>query len=72
MLAILRNVAGCFLNANDVRNLSQPQQGGGLDVDGGARLHAIDNNRQRGGFGDGAVMLIESFLRRLVVVRGDG
>ncbi len=50
----------------------QARQRGGLDVHAGAALHAVDDDRQADGGGDGFVVLVQAFLRGLVVVRRDG
>ena len=42
-----------------------------LDVDAGPARHVVDDDRQRRALGDRAVVLVEPFLRRLVVVRRD-
>ena len=43
-----------------------------FDVHAGAALHAVDDDRQRHGGGDGLVVLVEAFLRGLVVIGRDG
>src|SRR5271163_486234 len=68
----LPDVARSFLDADDVGDLCQARDGGGFDVDAGAALHAVENDGQIDGAGDGFEMLIEAFLRGLVVIRGDG
>ena len=68
----LADVARRFLHADDVVDLRQALQRGRLDVDAGAALHAVDDDRQRDAGGDRFVVLIQAFLRGLVVVRRDG
>ena len=65
----LPDVARRFLHADDVLDLRQPRQRGGLDVHAGAPLHAVDDDRQPDGRGDRPVVLVEAFLGGLVVVR---
>ena len=55
-----------------LRNLRQPRHGGRFDVHPRAPLHAVQNNRQIDRFGNGFKMLIQTFLRRLVVIRSNG
>ena len=68
----LADVARGFLHADDVVDFGEALQRGRLDVDAGAALHAVDDDGQADGGGDGFVVLIQAFLRGLVVVRRDG
>src|SRR6267143_1993025 len=68
----LRDVAGGFLDADDIFNLREPLHCSWLNVHPSPSLHAIQNNRQRNCLSDGAIMLEQAFLRRLVVIRRDG
>src|ERR1700691_4448051 len=68
----LADVAGSFFYAGDVIDPRQALQRCWLDVDAGAALDAVDDYGDGDGGGNGFVMLIEAFLRGLVVVRGDG
>src|SRR5271156_6150686 len=68
----LGNVAGGFLNANDIFDIGEATDGDGFDVHAGAALHAVKNDGQWNGGGDGFEMLEQAFLRGLVVVRRDG
>src|SRR6266581_6560053 len=68
----LRDVAGGFLDAHDVFDCGEALYRCGLDVHAGAPLHAVKNDGQRHGCRDGAIVLIQTLLRRLVVIRSDG
>ena len=57
---------------DDVVDLREALQRCGLDVDAGAALHAVDDDRESDGRGDRLVVLVQAFLRGLVVVRRDG
>src|SRR5260370_25389061 len=65
----LRDAARGFLDANDFFNVRKALYCGWFTVHAGTALHAIQNNRQRNSFRDGAIMLEQSFRRRLVVIR---
>ena len=60
-----------FLGRHDVRNLRQPQRRLDRHVHAGARRHVVEHDRQLHAFGDRLEVLIQAFLRRLVVVRRD-
>src|SRR6202521_2161650 len=68
----LRDVARGFLDANDVFNFGEALYRAGLDVHAGAALHAVKNDGQRNGFGDGAIVLEESLLSGLVLIGRHG
>ena len=68
----LADVAGSFLDPGDVIDFRKPLQRGRLDIHSGAALHAIYNDGQLHRRCDGFVMLVQPFLRRLVVLGGDG
>src|SRR5713101_5784903 len=68
----LRHVAGGFLDAHDVFDCGEALYRCGLDVHSGAALHAVKNDGQRHRFSNGAIVLIQTLLRRLVVIRSDG
>src|ERR1700687_4255041 len=70
--AHLGDVARGFLDADNVRDLREAEDGGRLDVDSGAALNAVKNEGQMDGGGDGFEMLEEAFLRGLVVIGSDG
>ena len=60
-----------LLDADDGFALGRdPRRGLGQQVAGGAAGHIVKNLRNRGGGGDGAVVLVQALLGRLVVVRG--
>ena len=62
-------VAGGFLDADDVRHLGETLHGFRQQVAGGAAGHVVENLRDVHRPGHGQEMLIEAFLGRLVVVR---
>jgi hypothetical protein len=64
----LTNVAAGFFDGDDVRDLGQAQQCGRFDVRTRASRDVVQHQRLGGGFGDGLEMLINAFLRGLVVV----
>ena len=70
--AHLRDIAGGFLDSDDVFDLRKAENGGRLDVDARATLDAVENNGQVDGRGDGFEVLEEAFLRGLVVIGSDG
>ena len=70
-LAHLRHVAGGLLDAGDVRDGAQADQRRRIDVAAGAAGHVVDDDRQLDRFRDRAVVLVEPFGRRLVVVGRD-
>src|SRR5690606_25450391 len=61
-------VAGGFLDADDVRHLAQALDGFRQHVAGGAAGHVVENLRDIHRPGDGQVVLVQAFLGRLVVV----
>ena len=67
----LGNISGSFLHADDVFDFGQAAQRRGIDVDIGARRHVVQNNRERSRRRDGLEMVVEPFLRGLVVIRRD-
>ncbi len=64
-----RHVAGGVLESDDSRHLRQPQRGFGTQIGHGTSRHVVQNDRQVDCFGDLAKVLVQAFLRRLVVVR---
>src|ERR1700719_1053555 len=70
--AHLGDIAGGFLDAHDIRDLREAEDGGRLDVDAGAALNAVEDDGQVDGGGDGFEVLEEAFLRGLIVVGSDG
>ena len=68
----LTDIAGGFLDADDVVDFREPLQRGRLDVHAGAALHAVDNDGKFHRRRDRFVVLVQAFLRRLVVIRRDG
>src|SRR6267143_4005104 len=67
----LGDVTRGFLDANNIFDFGEALHGRRLDVHAGAALHAVQNNRQGRGLGDGAIVLEQPFLRRLVVIGCD-
>jgi hypothetical protein len=67
----LRQITGSLFNGDDIFHVARQTQGCfGGDVGGSASGNVVDNNRKTVHcFGDGAKMLVESFLGRLVVIR---
>src|SRR6266404_1016054 len=70
--AHLGDAAGGFLDADDVLDLGEAENGRRLNIDAGAALNAVENDRQVYRGGDGFEVLEEAFLRGLVVVGSDG
>ena len=68
-LAHLLHVARGFLDPHDVGDRGQARQRSRLDVAAGAAGHVVDDDRQRRPGGNRAVVLVQAFLRGLVVVR---
>ena len=68
----LSDVSRGFLDSGDVLEAGEALHGGGLDVDAGASLNAIENDGKGNGGGQGFVMLVKAFLRGLVVIRRSG
>ncbi|MNY23240.1 hypothetical protein D3C86_1568970 [compost metagenome] len=64
-------VAGGFLDADDVRHRGQAGNGVGQHVAGGTPRHVVEDLRNGHRLGDLAVVQVQAFLGRLVVVRGD-
>ena len=64
-------VAGGFLDTDDVVDLRQALDGLRQHVADGAARHVVENLRDGHGFGDMAEVQVQAFLGRLVVVRGD-
>src|SRR5205823_9078581 len=67
----LRDIARGLLDTDDVLDLRQPLHRGRLEVHARASLHAVENDRQRYGLRDRAIVLEKALLRRLVVIRCD-
>src|SRR5260370_2985166 len=67
----LRDIARGFFDANNVFDTGKSLHRPRLDVHASAPLHAVKNDRQVHSFGNGAIVLGESFLRRLVVILRD-
>ena len=70
--AHLGNVPGGFLEADDVFNLREAEDGGRIDIYAGAALNTVEDDGQIDGGSDGFEVLEEAFLRGLVVVGSDG
>src|SRR5260221_178370 len=68
----LRNISGSFLDAHDVFHRGQTIYRRWLEVGAAAAGYVVKNNRQSRGARDGAIVLVEAFLRGLVVIRRDG
>src|SRR5471032_1354893 len=64
-------VTGCFLDGDDVRHPGQAHDGICQHVASRTAWHVVEDLRNVHGFGDGLDVLIQPFLRRLVVVRRD-
>ncbi|MNZ40455.1 hypothetical protein D3C78_579760 [compost metagenome] len=62
-------VAGRFLDTDDVRHGGQADHGLGLHVAGGAARNVVEDLRDVDGFGNVLEVLVQAFLGRLVVVR---
>jgi hypothetical protein len=71
-LGDLHDVAAGFLDADDVGNLGEAEDGGGLEIDAGAAGDVVEQDGQVRGFRDGAEVLELAFLAGLVVVRVGG
>ena len=71
MVAIWADISAGLFHADDVGEFLKPFQRGRFDVNAGASLHAVDDDRQLGRRGDGLVVLVEPFLGGFVVVRRD-
>src|SRR5262249_6166783 len=69
--AHLGDAARSFLDADDVFDLREANDGGGLNVDTSAALNAVENDRQIDASSDSFEMLVETLLRRFVVVGRD-
>ena len=67
----LRDASRCLLNADNVIDFGESLYGRWLDVHASTSRHAVKNNRQAGGARDRAIMLVKTFLGRLVVVGRD-
>src|SRR5205823_3637841 len=67
----LRDVTGGFLEADNIFNFGEALHRARLDVHAGAALHAVKNDGQGHGFGDGAIVLEEALLGGFVVIRSD-
>jgi hypothetical protein len=65
----LEDVARRLLDADDLRQLRQPLGGRRLDVAAGAARHVVEHDRQVRVGSNRRVVLVDAFLRRLVVVR---
>src|SRR6266403_27440 len=70
--AHLGDAAGGFLDADDVLDLGEAENGGRLDVDASAALNAVENDGYVDSRGDSFKVLEEAFLCGLVVVGSDG
>jgi len=68
----LRQIAGTVLDADDVRQLGQLQQGIVFQIDRRAVGNVVDHHRTVGGPGDGGEMVAQAVLAGTVVVRTDG
>ena len=66
------HVAGSVLDADDVRNLRQTQCRFVLQIGDGTTRHVVKDDRNVFGLGNGAVMPVQTFLGRLVVVGHHG
>src|SRR5580658_5687826 len=67
----LANVAGRFLDPDDVIDFREPTQRGRLDVHPGTALYARNDQWQLYRRCDRLVVLVQAFLRGLVVVWRD-
>ncbi len=67
-LGDLHHVAAGFLDADDVGDLGEAEDGGGFEVGAGAAGDVVEQDGQGGGFGDGAEVLELAFLAGAVVV----
>ena len=68
----LRDASRCFLDADDVIDSGEALYGWRLDVHTSTASHAVKNDGQGGGARDRAIVLVKTFLGRLVVVGRDG
>ena len=64
----LPDVSAGFLDGHDVRDFGQTQQRGRFDVGAGAASDVVQHQRLGRGFGDRLEVLVNAFLRGLVVV----
>src|SRR5262245_54728929 len=65
----LTKISRCFLDANEpLRSMSEPQRGFSRDVGTCSSRNIINDNWQRRCFRKTHIMLIDSFLRRLIVI----
>ena len=71
-LAHLRNVAGCFLDTDDIVDLREARDGSRLEVDAGAARNVVKNHGDADRGSDGLEVLVKTFLRGFVVIRRDG
>jgi hypothetical protein len=67
----LRNAPRCFLDADDVVDFGETLHGGRIDVHARTACHAVKNDGQSDGARDRAIVLVKTFLGRLVVVGRD-
>ena len=67
-LGDLREVAAGLLDADDVGDFGEAKDGVGLEVGTGAAGDVVEQDRQVGGLGDGAEVLLLAFLAGAVVV----
>ena len=68
----LGDVARCFLDGNHLLAVAGYAQGGfGKQVHAGAARHVVEHHGHGAGFGYGLEVLVETFLRRLVIIRSD-
>ena len=67
----LADISGRFLNSGDVRKFCNPQCCFGFDIAGRPARNVIHNHRRIDGVRDRFVVLEQSLLRRLIIVRGN-
>ena len=66
----LRDIARSLLDGHDVLEVAcQPQSRFGRHVHARTSRYVIEHHRKLGSFGNGFVMLVNTFLRRFIVVR---
>ena len=71
LLRHARHVGGGVLHAGDVLQLKQPLHGVDRHVDDRAARNVVDDDRDADGVVDRLVVLVQPFLRRLVVIGRD-
>ena len=68
-LVDLLEIARSLLDGYDILTVASQTDGGlGLHIDARTTRHVVEHNGQRGGSGNGLEVLVETFLRRLIVV----